>query len=221
MGETVDAALLRKQKGLLYESFHAWNLEKAMEALGGIKKLFALQPASGIEEAQLLCVEIVSRLQMVYNEYMPVKEEGWQFYEQISREFSRAETVDELLGILEHGIRQVFSDSFLPGGKNKRIIGQVLQYIQDNVNTNVTLNEIAQNIYISPNYLGYLFKEEMGMTFNEYLQQYRMKLAQKLLKSHKFKVYEISAMVGYKNPSYFSKLFTEYTGGICPSDYEK
>ncbi len=221
MGEIVDVALLRKKKGLLYESFHAWNLEKAMEAFEEIKKLFALQPASGIEEAQLLCVEIVSRLQMVYNEYMPVKEEGWQFYEQISREFSRAETVDELLGILEHGIRQVFSDSFLPGGKNKRIISQVLQYIQDNVNTNVTLNEIAQNIYISPNYLGYLFKEEMGMTFNEYLQQYRMKLAQKLLKSHKFKVYEISAMVGYKNPSYFSKLFTEYTGGICPSDYEK
>ena len=221
MGGTVDMDLLRKQKGLLYESFHAWNLEKVMESLEEIRKLYTQQPSSGIEEAQLLCVEIVSRLQMVYNEYMPVKENQWQFYEQISREFSRAETMDELFALLEHGVQQVFSDSFLPGGKNERIIRQVTQYIQDNVNANVTLNEIAQNIYISPNYLGYLFKEEMGMTFNEYLQQYRMKLAQKLLKSHKFKVYEISAMVGYKNPSYFSKLFTEYTGGICPSDYEK
>ena len=221
MEEAVDVDWLRKQRGFLYESFHAWNLEKAMEALEEIKKAFVLPSASDIEEAQLLCVEIVSKLQMVYSEYMPVKEAGWQFYEQLSREFSRAETIDELFGILENGIRQVFSDSFSPGGKKERIIRQVIQYIQDNVNTNVTLNEIAQNIYISPNYLGYLFKEEMGMTFNEYLQQYRMKLAQKLLKSHKFKVYEISAMVGYKNPSYFSKLFTEYTGGICPSDYEK
>lgn len=221
VGETVDMERLRRYRGLLYESFHAWNLEKAMEAVEEMKKLFTRSPVSGIEEAQLLCVEIVSKLQMVYDEYMPVKEEAWQFYRQISREFSRAETMDEMFGILENGIRQVFSNSVSPGRKNERMIRQVIQYIQDNVNTNVTLNEIAQMIYISPNYLGYLFKEEMGMSFNEYLQQYRMKLAQKLLKSHKFKVYEISAMVGYKNPSYFSKLFTEYTGGICPSDYEK
>ena len=114
-----------------------------------------------------------------------------------------------------------FSDDASPGSKNDRIVRQVIQLIQDNVNTNITLNQIAQEVYISPNYLGCIFKEEIGMSFNEYLHQYRMKLAQKLLKSHKFKVYEISAMVGYKNPSYFTKLFTEYTGGICPSDYEK
>lgn len=218
---SIDISRLRKQRGILYESFHAWNVDKVLEALEELKKVFTAQATPSIEETQMLCVEIVSKLQMVHNEYMPPKEDGWEFYEKINREFFKAETIDELFGILEHGMQQVFSDSFSPGGKNERIIRQVIEYIQENVNANITLNQIAQKIYISPNYLGYLFKREMRISFNEYLQQYRMKLAQKLLKSHKFKVYEISAMVGYKNPSYFSKLFTEYTGGICPSDYEK
>ena len=174
-----------------------------------------------LEELQMLFIEIISKFQMIQMENMPVKKESYPLYEQAGNEVRRAETVDELFGILEHVILESFSDDASPGSKNDRIVRQVIQLIQDNVNTNITLNQIAQEIYISPNYLGCIFKEEIGMSFNEYLQQYRMKLAQKLLKSHKFKVYEISAMVGYKNPSYFTKLFTEYTGGICPSDYEK
>ena len=62
-----------------------------------------------------------------------------------------------------------FSDDASPGSKNDRIVRQVIQLIQDNVNTNITLNQIAQEVYISPNYLGCIFKEEIGMSFNEYL----------------------------------------------------
>ena len=217
----IDREQLSRIRGVLFESFHAWNYEKVSEALKEMKMLFDTGEIMNLEELQMLFIEIISKFQMIQMENMPVKKESYPLYEQAGNEVRRAETVDELFGILEHVILESFSDDASPGSKNDRIVRQVIQLIQDNVNTNITLNQIAQEIYISPNYLGCIFKEEIGMSFNEYLQQYRMKLAQKLLKSHKFKVYEISAMVGYKNPSYFTKLFTEYTGGICPSDYEK
>ena len=57
-----------------------------------------------------------------------------------------------------------------------------------------------------------LFKKEVGMTYHEYLTNYRINIAKKLLESGEYNVSEVCAMVGYPNDNYFYKLFKKYTG---------
>jgi len=76
----------------------------------------------------------------------------------------------------------------------------------------LTVSDVANELLISSSYLMYLFKKETGKTFNVFLTEYRINTAIELIKSGKYKIYEISEMVGYKSTAYFIKLFKRATG---------
>lgn len=76
----------------------------------------------------------------------------------------------------------------------------------------LSLKEVAKAIYRSPEYLSRLFKAETGKNFSAYLMDYRMAKANSLLLETDMKIYEIAYATGYANPSYFSKVYHEYTG---------
>ncbi|WP_319560673.1 response regulator [Marispirochaeta sp.] len=103
--------------------------------------------------------------------------------------------------------------------KNRTIINLVVKYINEHIDKEITLEKIAQEVYLTPNYIGHIFKETIGVNFNEYVTQVRIEHARKLLKKPENKVYDVSLMVGYKNPHYFTKLFKKYTG-VTPSCYK-
>ena len=103
---------------------------------------------------------------------------------------------------------------------NSKIVKHVINYVKENYNKNVTLNEIADEIYFTPNYLSSLFSKSTGENFSMYLTQYRIKKAIEFLDSGRYKVYEVANMVGYKNTDYFCKVFREITG-VVPSCYKK
>lgn len=92
-------------------------------------------------------------------------------------------------------------------GKNRKIIAAVKKYIEDNYSGDLTLKDIAQELFYSPNYLGAIFKEELGAGFSEYLAEYRMKKAAELLRQPYLKTYEIANRVGYRNISAFINQF--------------
>ncbi|MCM3700822.1 response regulator [Paenibacillus macerans] len=103
--------------------------------------------------------------------------------------------------------------------KNRQAIRLCLDYIESNLHTEIRLEDIAQMVFLTPNYLGTLFKEAVGTGFSEYVTQQRMERAKKLLLVPGSRVYEVSQQVGYKNAHYFSKLFKEYTG-VKPSQFK-
>jgi two-component system response regulator YesN len=66
----------------------------------------------------------------------------------------------------------------------------------------------------------HIFKTEVGKTFNECLIDYRIERAKELLKDSRYKIYEVSGKVGYKDVKYFSQIFKKITG-MSPSEYIK
>jgi len=90
--------------------------------------------------------------------------------------------------------------------------------IQENYRT-VTIEQAAEQLFISPSYLMYLFKQDTGETFYNYIIDYRINIACKLLSEGK-KIYEVSEMVGYKSVKFFSTIFKKRTG-LTPSEYAK
>lgn len=91
-------------------------------------------------------------------------------------------------------------------------ISNAQNYIQEHFAENITLNTLAEFLFIHPIYLSKLFKEKTGQNFIDYLTYIRIEKAKKLLCDTSFKIYDISEMVGYESPKYFSKLFKEMVG---------
>lgn len=103
-------------------------------------------------------------------------------------------------------------------GSNHRIIIKLLEFIKEQYNQNIGLNELADMVNMNPAYLSILFKDEVGMTYIKYLTQVRLNHAKELLQQG-YKVTEVSEMVGYNDYHYFSNIFKKNLG-IKPNEYK-
>lgn len=106
------------------------------------------------------------------------------------------------------------------GNKDELILKKVMKLIDEKYMTDISLKIIAREVFLSPNYLGNIFKKCTGKPFNEYLCEYRMEKAKELLKNPKNKVNWVAAQVGLANTSYFCTIFKN-TYGMTPGEYQE
>lgn len=92
------------------------------------------------------------------------------------------------------------------------------QYIMENYNKNITLKDVADNVFLSQNYLSELFKREVGEGFYEFLSMYRISVAKNLLVTTNLRIYEIAESIGYNDPVTFGRAFKRLTG-YTPNGY--
>lgn len=90
-------------------------------------------------------------------------------------------------------------------------------YIRKNIQKNITRKELADAVYLNPEYLSRLFKKEKGCTLSEYITTEKMFLAKSLLETTNFSVSMIASKVGYGNFSHFAQCFKKEFG-VSPSD---
>ncbi len=99
------------------------------------------------------------------------------------------------------------------------LIEDAISYIHENYNQQITLADISGRVYLSSYYFTKLFKSKTGKTFVEYLTDYRIDIAKKLLKSNlDYRIQDICEMVGYSDKKYFCKCFKKITG-MTPAGY--
>ncbi|MGM7722083.1 helix-turn-helix transcriptional regulator [Metabacillus sp. Hm71] len=83
-------------------------------------------------------------------------------------------------------------------GNHSSIIKKTIQYMEQDCE-NVSLDSVAQKVYVTPTYLSSLFKLNTGRTFIEHLTDIRIQKAKELLKNTHLKNYEVAERVGYKD----------------------
>lgn len=103
---------------------------------------------------------------------------------------------------------------------NDKIVAHVLEIIHHEFTRDLTLEELAERVFLSANYLSILFKKEMKIGLNKYLNQYRLEKACNLLLNSNMKVVDIAKYVGFENPSYFNRIFKNHFG-TTPSIYRE
>ena len=90
------------------------------------------------------------------------------------------------------------------------IVGEIVDYLKEHyMDNDIKLQKIADSYYINSAYLGKMFKERMGMSFNAYLLDIRIEASKELLKNSNGKIYEIAHEVGFNDPNYFCVKFAE------------
>ncbi len=117
----------------------------------------------------------------------------------------------------------------LPAEQGEEPLGHTEEYMLNKTieiirseysDSDLNLRKVAGKLYLSPNYVGALFKRLTGVSFNDYLHQCRLGVAASLLNEPGRKISWIAKRVGIPNTSYFCVLF-KAAYGVTPSDYRR
>ena len=100
------------------------------------------------------------------------------------------------------------------------LVQKALENIREYYDQGITLEEIAEKLHVTEEYLSTQFRKETGRTFTETIRGYRLEHVKKLLTVTNWKLTKIAEMVGYTDPKYMSRVFKEETG-MLPLEYRK
>ncbi len=103
---------------------------------------------------------------------------------------------------------------------SNHIVKVTQEYLEGHYSEDISLEDIAAQVNISPQYFSKLIKKNTGFNFIDWLSMLRVKKAKELLTNSDLTVKEVCFMVGYKDPNYFSRIFKKRIG-ITPSEYIK
>lgn len=131
------------------------------------------------------------------------------------------ETVQDIKSWLRRRFFELSEMLYVKKQRQKRkLIEDIMTYVEQNMEQKLTLKEVAVRFDFTPNYLGYLFKEETGEHFSDYLIRQRVRHTCELLEDPMLKIYEIAERMGYKNIVYFNRQFKQVKG-MTPGEYRK
>lgn len=137
-------------------------------------------------------------------------------YEQEHHEMlSKVKAVSIINEMLVDIIRKASPDTLAISNPTVR---DIADYLQANYKENISLTELAKVFSLTPNYCGYLFKKNMGITYNDYLNILRLKNACKSLLNSNLSIKEIATDSGFHSLEYFYTTFKKFYG-ITPAKY--
>jgi two-component system, response regulator YesN len=134
---------------------------------------------------------------------------------QISEAFQKARTTNKKFIPSTNSV--VYPDMEQIEGIRPEVQAAVI-YIKQHFKEDITVQIVAEKLYLSPSYFMHIFKNDLGKTFNTFLTEYRLEVAKELLQEPGSKIYEIAQQVGYQDVKYFNKIFKRHTQ-LSPRDY--
>ncbi|MDF2663167.1 MAG: two-component system response regulator [Paenibacillus sp.] len=123
--------------------------------------------------------------------------------------------LDEFVSIARVLIREKEIEHSL---HNHQVIHLLKQHIADHLDQDLSLNRLAQIVYLNPAYLSRLFKQATGVGLVDYINDIRLKNAKQALLETNVKINEISSSVGFESPTYFARLFKRKEG-MTPQEF--
>lgn len=102
--------------------------------------------------------------------------------------------------------------------RNQKNVNMVKDYIKEKYAEEISLNEVANYVGLSPFYLSRCFKRLVGISFKDYLIKIRIDKAKSLIRGTGKTIKEVAYEVGYTDPNYFSKAFKKVVG-ISPKEF--
>lgn len=97
-------------------------------------------------------------------------------------------------------------------------ISKALQYIYENWDKEIKVNDLANQVHLSKNYFGELFQNETGMTVQQYINKLKIDHARLLLEDKTLNINSIADIIGYQDANYFSRIFKK-AYHMTPKEY--
>ena len=126
----------------------------------------------------------------------------------------RQTVLDILIAFLEKHNIAIRTEDYSP------CIYKTLVYIKQNLSMQLSISQIAENVFVSKSTLTKHFQKELGMTVNEYICNTIMAEAERLLMTSNISIHDLCQKFGYGDQLYFSRRFKEKFG-VSPRNYRK
>ncbi|CAM3337102.1 MULTISPECIES: response regulator [Paenibacillus] len=120
--------------------------------------------------------------------------------------------------VLEYLYRFIRDEQHGRIAQQHHLVHNVICYIENHIQDNVTVKQLAELFQINSSYLSVLFKKETGRTITDFVQETRINKAKELLRDPFVKVYEVAEKVGFQTTAYFTFLFKKMTG-VTPQEF--
>lgn len=135
------------------------------------------------------------------------------------KKLEEANSIDELNILLTEVLHHFTDYSFnFSSVKHSDMVYRIMEYIKSNFSRKISLDDIAEYVYLSRSYVSGIFKAETGQTLSSYMNGVRTEKAKQMLKNPAIPLSDISGMCGFEDQSYFTKVFKKMTG-ISPKKY--
>lgn len=118
----------------------------------------------------------------------------------------------EIISVVQSMAEKIIKSYEVTGHNIRREVLSVQDYIGKNFKNDLSVEQLASLVYLTPDYLSRLFKKSTKKSLSQYIRQVRMEKASELLRTTNRKVIDIGIDVGYPNYSYFCQSFREYFG---------
>ncbi len=215
--ETLDVSDLVNK---LIPELRSKNIEQCRSLLEKIKQRLIDTPHRRSAAIQI-CVELYSVLSSVIVSILP-PDSDYNYFGNTVRTIHNIEemlTRTEVLAWLDELQLQIVLQIEELCITKSEIIEEAKKYVLQNVDKRIMLQDVAHHINISPNYLSALFKKQYNQNFVDYINMTKMEHACELIQEKKYRIYEISYMLGFENAYYFTKVFKRHVG-LTPTEYQ-
>lgn len=169
----------------------------------------------------VVCIEMVSVcmeaiVEMGLRIEDVITQGSFNIIEEIQSKKSIAEMETWIKDIFKHTLETIKRNKI---SKASRLIEEVKKYISRNYQSSeLSIDEIAKNLFVNYAHLCFIFKRDAGVTINEYLTEFRIRKAKELFDSGNTLILDVASKVGYADASYFGKCFKKYYG-LAPSKF--
>jgi len=213
---SVDEVELQSIEHKIYQCLDYGDMRGAKY---GIELLFSFLKTKGQFSSlytKFLCSEIMTKsLGKEQRNSLPVINE---YLDKITRSSSLHDLKDlmfDLFDRLEEG-----AGSKGKGESANKIVEGIKQLVEAHYDQDLSLEGIAEQVYLTPSYVSYLFKKETGQSLIRYITQVRMDKAVALLRDTNMKIVDICQKLGYRNSNYFIQSFRQHYG-VTPAKFRE
>lgn len=171
-----------------------------------------LAESSSLAMAKTAYTILFSRLSMLFE---PYAESCRELNVNVFRDIHRQQTKLRLISCVKqifHGlVRELCRENDAEGRCSYS--EYIKRYVDEHYHEDISFSQLAKELFLSRNYLSYVFKRDTGDSFVNYLIKYRIEKAKQLMRStNNLMIKEIAVMVGYQDSAYFSRIFKTVTG---------
>lgn len=187
----------------------------------GCRELFDWFRQENIRDATYMRMCVLSLCYSILRSVDGYGRMSYYEFANFQNEVMQSESMEELRLHFENFARAQWLRQQDKTQPRRTLAEKVARIVQDNLsNIDFSMDDVASALFISPNYLRQLFKQETGQTFTEYLTAQRMKHARMLLGIPKMRVSDAAEKCGYADSRYFSVCFKKHWH-MTPSEYQE
>jgi len=203
----------------LFERVKEGDTKESLEILKNLMGQISLIEAGDLSAIKTKVLSICTILSRIAAERTSLSQEQAESYYYDMNVLNKAVSFNELsiltANLVENIVQAIATSSY---SGNSQIIRLAIQNINENYKHKISLKTVANHLHTNPSYLSMLFKQEMGVTFTDYLNQVRINRSCELLTNTNLSLIDVSLQAGFDDQSYFSKVFKKIKG-VTPKSY--